>query len=38
LRGKIRPGMSVTARVNIKDAPEDVIPKVSRKDTPGDDR
>ncbi len=38
LRGKIRPGMSVTAKVNIKDAPEDVIPKVSHKDAPDDGR
>jgi membrane fusion protein (multidrug efflux system) len=38
LRGKIRPGMSVTAKVNIKDTPEDVIPKVSHKDAPDDGR
>ncbi|VVQ15961.1 putative multidrug resistance protein EmrK [Pseudomonas fluorescens] len=38
LRGKIRPGMSVTAKVNIKDAPEDVTPKVSHKDAPDDGR
>ncbi|MDR6608831.1 HlyD family secretion protein [Pseudomonas synxantha] len=38
LRGKIRPGMSVTAKVNIKDTPEDVTPKVSNKDTPDDGR
>ena len=38
LRGKIRPGMSVTAKVNIKDAPEDVTPKVSHKAAPDDGR
>ncbi|PNB72446.1 transporter [Pseudomonas sp. GW456-E7] len=38
LRGKIRPGMSVTAKVNIKDAPADVTPKVSSKDAPDDGR
>jgi membrane fusion protein (multidrug efflux system) len=38
LRGKIRPGMSVTAKVNIKDAPEDVTAKVSLKDAPADGR
>ncbi|MBV7569613.1 HlyD family secretion protein [Pseudomonas sp. PDM27] len=38
LRGKIRPGMSVTAKVNIKDAPADVTPKVSSKDAADDGR
>ncbi|KAB0494496.1 HlyD family secretion protein [Pseudomonas vancouverensis] len=38
LRGKIRPGMSVTAKVNIKDAPVDVTPQVSSKDSPEDGR
>jgi membrane fusion protein (multidrug efflux system) len=38
LRGKIRPGMSVTAKVNIKDAPEDLTTKVSSKDTLDDGR
>ena len=38
LRGKIRPGMSVTAKVNIKDAPDNVISKVSSKDAPDDGR
>ncbi|EJM88817.1 multidrug resistance efflux pump [Pseudomonas sp. GM74] len=38
LRGKIRPGMSVTAKVNIKDAPEETTPKVSHKDAPDDGR
>ncbi|MGE8152536.1 HlyD family secretion protein [Pseudomonas vancouverensis] len=38
LRGKIRPGMSVTAKVNIKDAPVDATPQVSSKDSPEDGR
>jgi membrane fusion protein (multidrug efflux system) len=38
LRGKIRPGMSVTAKVNIKDAPDDVTTKVSRQDAADDGR
>ena len=38
LRGKIRPGMSVTAKVNIKDAPEDATTKVSSKDAAGNGR
>jgi len=38
LRGKIRPGMSVTAKVNIKDAPDDVTPTVSSKDAADDGR
>ena len=38
LRGKIRPGMSVTAKVNIKDAPEYQTTKVSSKDTLDDGR
>ncbi|UVM06985.1 HlyD family secretion protein [Pseudomonas laurylsulfatiphila] len=38
LRGKIRPGMSVTAKVNIKDAPADATPKVSSKDAADDGR
>ncbi|MFY0728035.1 HlyD family secretion protein [Pseudomonas sp. NFX15] len=38
LRGKIRPGMSVTATVNIKDTPVDVTPQVSSKDAADDGR
>ncbi|MNI97454.1 hypothetical protein D3C73_1561070 [compost metagenome] len=38
LHGKIRPGMSVTAKVNIKDAPENASAKLSSQDAAEDGR